>query len=151
MTQLQRYDFDSLSRALIGFDTMFDTLDRKFANSLGTNYPPYNVLKHDENDYEIQIAVTGFEKSEINVEVEQNTLTVKAEKLDVVSEEGNEEEGPDYLHRGLATRDFTRQFTLAEHMEVTGAEIKNGMLLVKIHRNIPESAKPRVVDIVEVK
>ena len=151
MTQLQRYDFDSLSRALIGFDTMFDAIDRKFANSLGTNYPPYNVLKHDENDYEIQVAVTGFEKSEINVEVEQNTLTVKAEKLDVVNEEGKEDEGPAYLHRGLATRDFTRQFTLAEHMEVTGAEIKNGMLLVKIHRNIPESAKPRVVDIVEVK
>ena len=90
MTQLQRYDFDSLSRALIGFDTMFDTVDLKFANSLGTNYPPYIVLKNVENDYEIQIAVTGFEKSEINVEVEQNTLTVKADKLDVVSEEGNE-------------------------------------------------------------
>jgi molecular chaperone IbpA len=150
MTQLQRYDFDSLSRALIGFDSMFDALDRKFATSMGTNYPPYNVLKHDENDYEIQLAVTGFEKSEINVEVEQNTLTVKAEKLNVISEE-DKEEGPAYLHRGLATRDFTRQFTLAEHMEVTGAEIKNGMLLVKMHRNIPESAKPRIVDIVEVK
>jgi molecular chaperone IbpA len=151
MTQLQRYDFDSLSRALIGFDSMFDAIDRKFANSLGTNYPPYNVLKHDENDYEIQVAMTGFEKSEINVEVEQNTLTVKAEKLNVVNEEGEEDKGPAYLHRGLATRDFTRQFTLAEHMEVVGAEIKNGMLLVKLHRNIPESAKPRVVDIVEVK
>jgi molecular chaperone IbpA len=146
MNQLMRIEnFDALNRALIGFDTMFDTIERRFQNQPGNNYPPYNVLKHTEDDYEIQVAVTGFEKTEINVEVEQNVLTIKAESLaeaaaDLV-----------YLHRGLATRNFIRQFTLAEHMEVRGAEIKNGMLLVKIVRNLPESAKPRVIDIVEVK
>jgi len=138
---------DALNRALIGFDTMFDTMERRFSNSVGNNYPPHNILKTGENQYEIQIAVTGFEKSEISVQVESNILTVVGE-----GEESVRHENPEivYLHRGLATRDFVREFPLAEHIEVTGAEIKNGMLIVKLIRNIPESAKPRVIDIVQV-
>jgi len=105
------------------------------------------ILKTGENQYEIQIAVTGFEKSEISVQVESNILTVVGE-----GEESVRHENPEivYLHRGLATRDFVREFPLAEHIEVTGAEIKNGMLIVKLIRNIPDSAKPRVIDIVQV-
>jgi molecular chaperone IbpA len=127
---------------------MFDTLEHRFANQLSNNYPPHNIIKTGENQYEIQVAVTGFDKSEIAVQVENNVLTVKGE-----GEESIRHEQPDvvYLHRGLATRDFVREFPLAEHIEVTGAEIKNGMLIVKLIRNIPESAKPRVIDIVEVK
>jgi len=143
MNQLQR--LDSLNRALIGFDSMFDTLERRFQNQLATNYPPFNVVKWSEDSYEIQLAVTGFEKEEIAVEVEQSQLTIRGE---------SKVEGGDdtvYLHRGLATRDFEKTFTLAEHMEVKGAEIKNGMLMIKIIRNLPESAKPRVIDIVEIK
>jgi molecular chaperone IbpA len=138
---------DALNRALIGFDTMFDTMERRFSNSVGNNYPPHNILKTGENQYEIQIAVTGFEKSEISVQVESNILTVVGE-----GEESVRHENPEiiYLHRGLATRDFVREFPLAEHIEVTGAEIKNGMLIVKLIRNIPDSAKPRVIDIVQV-
>jgi molecular chaperone IbpA len=143
MNQLQR--LDSLNRALIGFDSMFDTLERRFQNQLATNYPPFNVVKWSEDSYEIQLAVTGFEKDEIAVEVEQSQLTIRGES----KVEGDEETV--YLHRGLATRDFEKTFTLAEHMEVKGAEIKNGMLMIKIIRNLPESAKPRVIDIVEIK
>jgi molecular chaperone IbpA len=126
---------------------MFDAYERRYANSVNNNYPPHNILKTGDNQYEIQIAVTGFEKSEISVQVESNILTVVGEGSESVRHENPEIV---YLHRGLATRDFVREFPLAEHIEVTGAEIKNGMLIVKLIRNIPESAKPRVIDIVQV-
>jgi molecular chaperone IbpA len=124
---------------------MFDQMERRYANSVSTNYPPFNILKWNEDQYEIQIAITGFEKEEIRVEVEQNQLTVYGESK--VMSLGDTM----YIHRGLATRDFERSFTLAEHMEVKGAETKNGMLRIQIFRNIPESAKPKIIDIVEVK
>jgi molecular chaperone IbpA len=143
---LQR--IDAINRALIGFDTMFDQMERRYGNSINNNYPPHNILKTGENQYEIQIAVTGFEKSEISVTVESNVLTVKGEGSESIRHENPE---IIYLHRGLATRDFAREFPLAEHIEISGAEIKNGMLIVKLIRNIPESEKPRVIDIVEVK
>jgi len=137
---------DALNRALIGFDQMFDQMERRFANSVSNNYPPHNVLRTSENQYEIHMAVTGFDKSEISVQVEQNVLTVTG-----TSVTPNESTEIVYLHRGLATRDFAKEFPLAEHMEVTGAEIKNGMLVVKLIRNIPESEKARIIDVVEVK
>ena len=136
---------DAINRALIGFDTMFDTLERRFANSVSNNYPPHNLIKTGENQYEIQLAVTGFTKEEIAVTVEDNILIMKGESMTT-------DYAPEaYLHRGLATRDFSKEFPLAEHIEVVGAETKNGMLTVKLVRNIPESAKPKVIDIVEVK
>ncbi len=136
---------DALNRALIGFDTMFDQMERRFANSVSTNYPPHNILRLQDNEYAIQVAVTGFEKSEISVTVENNVLIVKGESTttDYAPEQ--------YLHRGLATRDFVKEFPLAEHIEVVGAETKNGMLVVKLIRNVPESAKPKIIDIVEIK
>ena len=141
--QLSR--IDALNRALIGFDTMFDSMERRFANQVSNNYPPHNIIKTGENTYEIQVAVTGFKKSEIAVTVENNVLVIKGESITT------EYEPEQYLHRGLATRDFAREFPLAEHIEVIGAEIENGMLMVKLIRNIPESAKPKVIDIVEIK
>jgi molecular chaperone IbpA len=135
---------DAINRALIGFDTMFDQMERRFANSVSNNYPPHNIIKTGDNDYAIQIAITGFEKNEIAVTVEDNVLIIKGESQ--TTEYAQEA----YLHRGLATRDFVKEFPLAEHIEVVGAEIKNGMLTVKLHRNIPESAKPKVIDIVDV-
>ena len=136
---------DALSRALIGFDTMFDQMERRYANSVNTNYPPHNILRLAENEYAIQLAVTGFEKSEISVTVENTVLIIIGESntTDYPSDQ--------YLHRGLATRNFAKEFPLAEHIEVSGAEIKNGMLTVKLSRNIPESAKPKIIDIVDVK
>jgi len=136
---------DALNRALIGFDTMFDQMERRFANSVSTNYPPHNILRLEENEYAIQLAVTGFDKTEIAVTIENNVLIVKGESMttDYATKQ--------YLHRGLATRDFMKEFPLAEHIEVTGAETKNGMLTIKLVRNIPESAKPKIIDIVDVK
>jgi len=137
---------DAINIALIGFDTMFDQMERRFANSVSNNYPPHNILKTGENQYEIQIAVTGFKKDEINVTVEDNVLIIKGE-----SQTSNESTDMVYIHRGLATRDFVKEFPLAEYIEVVGAETQNGMLSIKLVRNIPESAKPKVIDIVEVK
>jgi molecular chaperone IbpA len=136
---------DALSRALVGFDTMFDQMERRFANSVSNNYPPHNIIKLDENEYAIQLAVTGFDKTEISVTIESNVLIVKGESMTT------EYEPEQYLHRSLATRDFVKEFPLAEHIEVVGAETKNGMLTIKLIRNIPESAKPKVIDIVDVK
>ena len=145
MNNQQLARLDSLSRALIGFDTMFDQMERRFANQVSTNYPPFNILKWNEDQYEIQIAITGFEKEEIRVEVERNQLSVFGESKEMSLGDAM------YLHRGLATRDFEKTFTLAEHMEVKLAEIRNGMLRIQLFRNVPESEKPRIIDIVEIK
>ena len=141
--QLSR--LDTLSRALVGFDTMFDQMERRFANQVSNNYPPFNILKWNEDQYEIQIAITGFEKEEIRVEVERNQLSVFGESKEMSLGDAM------YLHRGLATRDFEKTFTLAEHMKVKLAEIRNGMLRIQLFRNVPESEKPRIIDIVEIK
>jgi molecular chaperone IbpA len=145
MTQLTRFDAAALNRALVGFDRLFEDMDRRFANQISSNYPPFNISKLAENLYDIAIAVTGFEKDEISVTIEANELSVKGERIT-----SNEVE-PEYLHRGLALRDFEKTFTLAEHMKVKKAEIKNGILLIQIEREIPEEMKPRVIDIVEIK
>ena len=145
MNNQQLTRLDSLSRALIGFDTMFDQMERRFANQVSNNYPPFNILKWNEDQYEIQIAITGFEKEEIRVEVERNQLSVFGESKEMSLGDAM------YLHRGLATRDFEKTFTLAEHMEVKLAEIRNGMLRIQLFRNVPESEKPRIIDIVEIK
>jgi molecular chaperone IbpA len=120
-------------------------MERRFANQVSNNYPPFNILKWNEDQYEIQIAITGFEKEEIRVEVERNQLSVFGESKEMSLGDAM------YLHRGLATRDFEKMFTLAEHMEVKVAEIRNGMLRIQLFRNVPESEKPRIIDIVEIK
>lgn len=145
MTQLTRFDTAALNRALVGFDRIFDDMERRFANSISNNYPPYNIARLEENLYEIELAVTGFDKKEINVTVEGDKLIITGCKQEKV------EDGVEFLHRGLALRDFERTFTLADHMKIRSAEIKNGVLTIRIEREIPEEMKPRVIDVVEVK
>ena len=139
MTQLLRFDTNALNRALLGFDTMFNDFEHRYANQLKDNYPPYNIVKHNEDTYEIEIAVTGFYKDEVIVEIDQNQLIVKGirdKSNDVTAE---------FLHRGLAFRDFTRSWTLAEHMEVGEGTIKNGVLTIELKRVVPDALKPRVL------
>lgn len=141
MTQLVRFDTNALNRALVGFDTMFEDFEHRFANQLKDNYPPYNIVKHDDASYKIEIAVTGFSKEEVTVEIDQNQLIVKGirdKSNDVTAE---------FLYRGLAFRDFRRSWTLAEHMEVGEGTIKNGILTVYLKRIVPESLKPRQIKI----
>ena len=141
MTQLVRFDTNALNRALVGFDSMFEDFEHRFANQLKDNYPPYNIVKHDDVTYEIEIAVTGFAKDEVTVEIDQNQLIVKGirdKSNDVTAE---------FLHRGLAFRDFTRSWTLAEHMEVGEGKIKNGVLTIELKRIVPDALKPRILKI----
>lgn len=146
---LTRFDTNSLAqlnRALVGFDRMFDSFETRFANQLSTNYPPHNVVKTDDNNYIIEIAIAGFKKSEIAIEVEQDVLTVKGS-----SDTSNDPAGRQYLHRGLSSRDFERSWQLSEHMIVKGAEIKDGVLTINLEYVIPEEKKARIINIVEVK
>jgi molecular chaperone IbpA len=140
MNALTRFDTQSLNRALIGFDSLFNDVERRFANSVQTNYPPYNVLKHDDDHFEIEIAVAGFDREDVTIEVDQNLLTIKGARL-------KEEDTSKYLHRGLAARDFERTFTLADYMIVGDAELTNGILRVKLTRVVPEALKPRLIAI----
>lgn len=142
MNQITRFDTSALNRALLGFDDLFNNFEQRFANQIKTNYPPYNVLKRDEDSYELQIAVTGFDPSEIVVEIDQNQLIVKGSR-----NEADADSNVEYLHQGLASRDFLRTWTLAEHMEVEKGSIKNGVLTIGLKRVIPESLKPRVLNI----
>lgn len=146
MTQLQRFDTTTLNRALVGFDRLFNTFETRFANQLSSNYPPHNIVKTDDTHYQIEIAVAGFKKHEISVEIEQDMLTVKGE-----SELANESSARQYLHRGLSSRNFLRSWQLAENMIVNGAEIKEGILTISLEYIIPEEKKARIIDIVEVK
>jgi molecular chaperone IbpA len=139
MTQLRTVDtaqLANLSRALVGFDRYFNN---QFANVNG-NYPPHNIVKYNDTHYGIEVAVAGFSKEEITVEVDQDQLHITGKKASV-------SEGVEYLHRGLAARDFEQTFTLAEYMEVRGAEVKDGMLKIEIERIIPEALKPRQIKI----
>jgi len=138
MTQLRTIDqaaLANLSRALVGFDRYFNV-----PNHVNGNYPPHNIVKYDESSYGIEVAVAGFSKDEITVEVDQDQLTIKGVKAE-------SDDSKEYLHRGLATRNFEQIFTLAEYMEVRGAEVKDGMLKIDIQRIVPEALKPRLIEI----
>jgi molecular chaperone IbpA len=141
MIKIDTNALNQLNRALIGFDRVFEDFENRWANNVQTNYPPHNVLKTGENTYAIQLAVSGFEKDEITVEVDQDRLVIIGERL--------REEDADtvYLHRGLATRDFQKVFPLAEHVEVRSSSIRNGILTVYLERIVPESLKPRRIEI----
>lgn len=140
MTSVVRFDTAALNRALIGFDRIISEFENKSSAS-GTNYPPHNILKLGENHYEIQIAVAGFSKDELEVEVNRDQLVVRGIKSISVEAE------PEYLYRGLAHRDFEKRFPLAEYMEVGEVELTNGLLCVKITRIIPDALKSRLIDI----
>ena len=139
MSQLTRLDAQALNRALLGFDNFFTDFENRFGSQVNNNYPPYNILKHGEDTYQLEIAVTGFDKSEITVEIDQDQLVVKGERKAV------EDAETEYLHRGLAARSFTRSWTLAEHMIVGEGRIKNGVLTIELTREVPEALKPRVL------
>ena len=142
MNQLARFDtsaLNQLNRALIGFDRIFNDFENRFQHST-TNYPPYNVIKHDENSFEIEIAVAGFDREDITIEVDQDQLRIKGQRTKA-------DDADKYVYRGLAARDFERSFTLAEHIIVGDAELTNGILRVKLTREVPEALKPRLIAI----
>ena len=142
MNALSRFDTNALAhlnRALIGFDRIYNDFENRHVGST-TNYPPYNVIQHDDNNFEIEIAVAGFDREDITVEVDQDQLVIKGRRA-------KDDDAAKYVHRGLAARDFDRAFTLVDHVEVGEAELTNGILRVKLTRVIPEALKPRLITI----
>lgn len=139
---MRTFDLAPLYRATVGFDQLADLMDRVMAdNNVSQNtYPPYNIEKTADDSWRISIAVAGFTDEELNVEVRENALIVSARKADDDSDRT-------YLHRGIATRAFERRFTLAEHVQVTGASHVNGMLHIDLVREVPEALKPRTIQI----
>jgi molecular chaperone IbpA len=129
-------DLANLSRALVGFDRYFTAPHHQ-----NGNYPPHNIVKYDDTHYGIEVAVAGFSKEEVTVEVDQDQLTIRGVK------NRGDENTVEYLHRGLAARDFEQTFTLAEYMEVRGAKVADGMLQIDIRRIVPEALKPRQIEI----
>jgi molecular chaperone IbpA len=140
MTQLRTIDtaaLAQLSKALVGFDRYFTAPHHQ-----NGNYPPHNIVKYDDTHYGIEVAVAGFAKEEVTVEVDQDQLTIRG-----IKDRSNTDVGIEYLHRGLAARDFEQTFTLAEYMEVRGAKVENGMLQIDIQRLVPEALKPRQIEV----
>lgn len=151
MNALTRFDTNSLNKALVGFDRIFDNFETRFANQINQSYPPYNIEKIGENNYQIVLAVAGFSREEVSVEVDQDQLIIRGEKADPLFDATGNHKEPEYLHRGLAFRNFERRFTLAEHMEIETAEMKDGLLSIWISRKVPEALLPRKIEILDSK
>jgi molecular chaperone IbpA len=140
---MRHVDFSPLYRSTVGFDRLFTILDSLAQPEGGQNtYPPYNIERTGEDAYRISMAVAGFSDQDISIEAHRNVLTVKGER----KEEGNGE-GSEVLYRGIAARSFERRFQLADHVDVLGAELKNGLLHIDLKRNVPEELKPRKIAI----
>ncbi len=138
---LRSLDIPSIHKFAVGFDNVFDELMRITHQQSNTNYPPYNVIKYTDDQFAIELAVAGFNDGEIDVQVENNQLTIKGEQSADVRE------GVEFLHRGISARNFVRTFTLADHVEVIEAHVANGILTVNLERKIPEEKKPKKIAI----
>ena len=130
--------FDPFKNMTVGFDNIFDQLSTLSDFDI-PNYPPYNIKKIDKENYQLEMALAGFSKDEIDVEVKENTLTISARTSD--------KEEDSFVHQGIARRAFKRRWTLAEHLEVDDAKLKDGILIVKMKLNLPEEKKPKTITI----
>ena len=131
------FDIGNFRRSSVGFDRLFDMLAN--SNFGGENYPPFDLIKVDDNRYRIEVAVAGFSQNEIEITSQQNQLLIRGQKSD--------ENGSNYVHRGIANRSFERRFALADHIQVRGADLRDGMLSIELVREIPEAMKPRKIEI----
>ena len=141
MTRLTNLDLPTFRRATIGFDRMFDEMERTFANSASSGYPPYNIVQLEEDSYVISLAVAGFSMKDLNVVHDKNILRIEGTSPE-------EDAEVNYLHKGVGGRNFRREFALADHVEVEGASLENGMLNVRLKRMMPEELQPKQIEII---
>ena len=137
---MRAYDFTPLYRSAIGFDRLAQLVDEALRSESQPSYPPYNIELVAEDKYRITMAVAGFDRSELEIEVENDNLKVTGRKL-------KDEAKKTFLHRGIAARDFEHRFQLADHVKVVSAALENGLLNVDLVREIPEAMKPRKIAI----
>jgi molecular chaperone IbpA len=136
------FDFSPFRRSTVGFDRLFDMLENSTLGQTQENYPPFDLIKEGENEYRIELAVAGFKPEELDITAQQNVLVVSGRKKDE-----SDEKGSDYIYRGIATRSFERRFALADHIQVRGADMRDGLLSIELVREIPEAMKPKKIDI----
>lgn len=137
---LRALDIPTVHKFGIGFDSVLDDLFNISSHTAG-NYPPHNVIKTGDDTVTIEVAVAGFDEGEVNVTTENNVLTIHGQQF------RNEPVNYEYLHRGISSRDFVQNFKLAEHVEVLGAKVDNGILTIDLERKVPEEKKPKSIAI----
>ena len=146
MTSKSLSIFNQLRPVTVGFDPIFDRFERMFDddffNAPMVNYPPYNIVKTGDYTYDIELALAGFNKKDIDVQYEDGIVTVKS-----IQEAKTSDENDGVIHRGISKRQFTKSFSVADDVEVRGAELKDGLLKISLERIIPESKKPRSIEV----
>jgi molecular chaperone IbpA len=135
---MRTYDFSPLFRSTIGFDRLFDLVETA-QRATEESYPPYNIERLADDRYQISLAIAGFSPDEVSVTADQNVVTIEGNKA--------EKTGREFLYRGISTRQFKRQFSLADYVQVKGAAFDNGLLRIELIREIPEAIKPRRIAI----
>ena len=137
--------WNSLRPFSVGFDSIFDEFDRMLESTerYSTNYPPYNIKRVNDTDYRIEVALAGYDKDDIEVELKDSALTVRNK----TKEQTIDEKGNGVIHKGISTRQFERAFTISEDIKVKDAELKNGLLTIDLERIIPDEKKPRLIEI----
>jgi len=147
MTSKDLSIFNSLRPFSIGFDDMFDQFENMLGNggmSMQSNYPPYNIRKTGKDKYSIEVALAGFTKKDVEVEFEDNMLTVRTKQTD---KSENKDQDGEILHKGISQRQFARSFTIADDVKVNGAELKDGLLTIACERVIPDYKKKKLIEI----
>lgn len=139
MTRLQTLDLPHIHRATVGFDRLFQEMDRAFEHTKSTGYPPYNIAQINDDEYMISLAVAGFGMDNLDITLDKNILTVEGSQFETAD--------INYLHKGIGGRNFRRQFTLADHIEVENATLDLGMLNIHLVRNVPEALQPKKISI----
>lgn len=140
---MRRFDLTPLYKSTVGFDHVASILEQLAAADTDNGYPPYNIERVDENNYRITMAVAGFSQGDLEIEVREGMLRVAGTR----PEKEQEETETVFLHRGIASRNFERRFRLAEHVEVSGAKLENGLLHIDLRRELPDAMKPRKIEI----
>ena len=142
--RLNHLDIPNIHKFGIGFDSIFEDIHRLASVTGKDNYPPYNVIKIDDDHFFIELALAGIPRDALDIEVDQNQLTISTEKAE-------SDEELEYLHKGISQRGFSRSFTLADHVIVKGADMIDGVLKISLERQLPEELKPRKIDISSAK
>ena len=142
---LRSFDIPALTKFGIGFDNMFDDLMRVNAQQSSTNYPPYDIVQVNDDEYMIAVAVAGFGYDDLSVTKDKKILVIEGKHSRETVE--NEDSTAKYLHKGISERSFRREFQLADHVEITGAHLELGILSIHLKREVPEEAKPKTIAI----
>ncbi|MEP7349023.1 MAG: Hsp20 family protein [Sphingorhabdus sp.] len=138
---MHRFDSTPFRRNTVGFDRLFELLENSGRTTQNENYPPFNIERTGENEYQVTVAVAGFKPEEIEITAQQNVLIVAGSK------DADSNDNRDFLHMGIANRNFERRFQLADHIQVTAADLADGLLTIALVREVPEALKPRKIAI----